>query len=82
MNSLRHLLFIFRTCLTQLNDIRQPQVMEDNDPTGYKSTSAVAAKEAANIKVIEMPPPSPDLEALDGNWQAHNSTSLRKGTFT
>ena len=65
MNSLRHLLFIFHTCLTQLNDICQPQVMEDNDPTGYKSTAAVAAKEAAKITVVEMPPRSPDLNPLD-----------------
>ena len=39
--------------------------MEDNDPTGYKSNSAIAAKEAAKIEIVEMPPRSPDLNPLD-----------------
>jgi len=39
--------------------------VEDNDPTGYKSHAASDAKIAANIKVVEMPPRSPDLNPLD-----------------
>ena len=41
------------------------RVMEDNDPTDYKSSAAVSAKSAANIRVVEMPPRSPDLNPLD-----------------
>ena len=39
--------------------------MEDNDPTDSKSSAAVSAKSAANIRVVEMPPRSPDLNPLD-----------------
>ena len=52
--------------------------MEDNDPTGYKSTSAVAAREAANIKVIEMPPRSPDLNPLDFSVWAEIIRRMRR----
>ena len=41
------------------------RVMEDNNPTGCKSKAAVAAKKAANIRVVEMLPRSPDLNPLD-----------------
>ena len=39
--------------------------MEDNDPTGYKSSVAIKAKQAAKIEVIALPPRSPDLNPLD-----------------
>ena len=40
-------------------------VLEDNDPSGYKSRKAVAAKKAAGIVTDDLPPRSPDLNVLD-----------------
>ena len=51
--------------------------MEDNDPTGYKSTSALAAKLAAKIRVAEMPPRSPDFNPLDFNVWAEINRKMR-----
>ena len=39
--------------------------LEDNDPTGYKSTAAKNAKRALNIIPIEFPTYSPDLNPCD-----------------
>ena len=39
---------------------RKYTVLEDNDPTGYKSNKAIAAKAAASIEAIEFPKYSPD----------------------
>ena len=44
---------------------RTHKVLEDNDPTGYKSGAGVAAKRASKIDVFEMPCRSPDLNPLD-----------------
>ena len=38
---------------------------EDNDPTGYKSKKAIAAKGKWNITAISWPKYSPDLHPLD-----------------
>ena len=46
-------------------DKRQYLVLEDNDPTGYKSGKAVAAKERLHIKAMMFPRYSPDLNPLD-----------------
>jgi hypothetical protein len=40
-------------------------VLEDNDPAGYKSKRALAAKEAAGIVIDDLPKRSPDLNVLD-----------------
>ena len=40
-------------------------MLEDNDPTGYKSTDAGAAKAAAKIQPFRIPPRSPDLNVMD-----------------
>ena len=40
-------------------------VAEDNDPVGYKSSKAIAAKQHLNIKTITWPRYSPDLMPLD-----------------
>ena len=54
------------------------QVLEDNDPAGYKSRKAVAKKAELGIKVMELPPRSPDLNVLDYClWHTIN-TRLRK----
>ena len=40
-------------------------VMEDNDPAGYKSKSALAAKSSVGIETMDLPKRSPDLNVLD-----------------
>ena len=40
-------------------------LLEDNDPAGYKSNLAKAAKAAAKIDVLPFPKRSPDLNPLD-----------------
>ena len=57
--------------------ICHPKVMEDNDPTGYKSTAGKAAKTAANISVVEMPPRSPDLNPLNYSIWAEINRKMR-----
>ena len=48
-------------------------VLEDNDPTGYKSTMGKDAKKKVGIGVFELPPRSPDLNVLDYSlWAAIN----------
>ena len=36
------------------------QILEDNDPTGYKSNQAISAKRDLKINPIEFPRYSPD----------------------
>ena len=40
-------------------------ILEDNDPTGYKSKSAISAKAELGIKPIQFPTYSPDLNPCD-----------------
>ena len=40
-------------------------IIEDNDPTGYKSKSGLAAKAECNIIPDDLPKRSPDLNVLD-----------------
>ena len=48
-------------------------VMEDNDPTGYKSKKGLAAKAEARLEVMALPSRSPDLNVLDYSlWKAVN----------
>ena len=44
---------------------RRYSVLEDNDPTGFKSKKGVAAKQAAHIEPLAFPVYSPDLNPLD-----------------
>ena len=45
-------------------------VVEDNDPTGYKSSKGRAAKKTLGIKTVKWPRYSPDLMPLDFSlWQ-------------
>ena len=46
-------------------NLRSYRILEDNDPTGYKSNKAVQIKQALRISPIEYPPYSPDLNPLD-----------------
>ena len=43
----------------------RPTILEDNDPTGYKSGVAVAAKRRLKYNVLPLPRYSPDLNPLD-----------------
>ena len=44
---------------------RRYHMLEDNDPTGYKSGKALAAKAALGIVAVPMPAYSPDMNPLD-----------------
>jgi len=41
------------------------KVLEDNDPTGFKSSKGIAAKKEAKITPFEIPKRSPDLNVCD-----------------
>ena len=48
-------------------------VLEDNDPTGYKSSEGMSAKRLAGITTDDLPRRSPDLNVLDyALWHAIN----------
>ena len=50
---------------------RSHTVIEDNDPTGYKSNTAKAAKSELKTQAMEFPRYSPDLNPLDFSlWDA------------
>ena len=44
---------------------RRYVILEDNDPTGFKSRKGIAAKRAAGIETVKFPKYSPDLNPLD-----------------
>lgn len=46
-------------------DKARPTILEDNDPTGYKSGVAVATKRRLKYNVLSLPRYSPDLNPLD-----------------
>ena len=49
---------------------RQYDILEDNDPTGFKAAVSIAAKKALKIKPIKFPTYSPDLNPCDyALWQ-------------
>ena len=46
-------------------------ILEDNDPTGYKSAAGKAAKAEAKLATLDFPKRSPDLNPMDyGLWRA------------
>ena len=56
-------------------------VIEDNDPTGYKSRKGEAAKRAAKIITDDLPKRSPDLNVLDYRlWSEINRRMRRQET--
>ena len=58
---------------------RRHLILEDNDPSGYKSKRAIAAKAANKIDVLELPRRSPDLNPLDyGSWAELNKRLRRQ----
>ena len=52
---------------------RSWSVLEENDPTGYKSTAGKDAKKQVGIDIFELPPRSPDLNVLDDSLWAEVS---------
>ena len=52
-------------------------VLEDNDPTGYKSNMAKNAKQELDIDVLELPKRSPDLNPLEFSFWSQVNTRLR-----
>jgi hypothetical protein len=53
-------------------------IMEDNDPSGYKSGMAVKCKGKLGIQVVTMPKRSPDLNVLDYRIWAEVNRRMRK----
>jgi hypothetical protein len=53
-------------------------VLEDNDPSGYKSKRAIDMKASTNIKVLEIPRRSPDLNPLDYGFWAEVNARMRR----
>lgn len=58
--------------------LKKWEVLEDNDPAGYKSTAAVNKKAELGLDVMELPPRSPDLNTLDYSVWAEISKRLRQ----
>lgn len=60
--------------------VRGPwRVMEDNDPSGYKSSKGMAGKREAGIITLDLPKRSPDLNPLDFSlWAAINRKMRQK----
>jgi len=53
-------------------------ILEDNDPSGYKSKKAKEAKHSLHLDVLELPRRSPDLNPLDYGFWAEVSRRMRK----
>lgn len=53
-------------------------LLEDNDPSGYKSTAGKAAKAAMRMDVLALPRRSPDLNPLDYGFWSEVSRRMRK----
>ena len=53
-------------------------VLEDNDPAGYKSRAALAAKTQSKIDTMNLPPRSPDLNVLDYSIWHEINVRMRK----
>ena len=54
-------------------------LLEDNDPSGYKSTVAKDVKTGLNISTLDFPRRSPDLNPLDyGFWDCINRRLRRQ----
>ena len=54
-------------------------VLEDNDPTGYKSSKGLAAKASVGIASMNLPKRSPDFNPLDFSlWAAINKAMVKQ----
>lgn len=58
---------------------KKHRILEDNDPSGYKSTAGINAKAAVKIEVLEIPKRSPDLNPMDyGLWKEVDTRMRRQ----
>ena len=57
---------------------RTHKVLEDNDPTGYKSGAGMASKRASKIDVFEIPCRSPALNPVDYSIWAEVNKRMRE----
>jgi transposase len=55
-------------------------ILEDNDPTGYKSKAAIEAKRKLSFKAVPFPRYSPDLNPLDFSLWHAIETRMDKNT--
>ena len=60
---------------------RSYTILEDNDPTGYKSTRAKSAKVELGIVPIELPTYYPDLDPLDLSLWSEVEARMDKGNL-
>jgi hypothetical protein len=61
------------------NPRKKFQVLEDNDPAGYKCRKGLQAKEKAGITTLDLPPRSPDFNVLDYSlWVEINKRMRQK----
>ena len=60
---------IRKTLLKHRGSKRQYHVIEDNDPTGYKSRKACDAKKELKIVAAHFPRYSPDLNPQENVWK-------------
>ena len=58
------------------------RVLEDNDPTGYKSSKGLEAKAAHGIQTLDLPRRSPDLNPLDFAFWADLNRRMRAAERT
>lgn len=55
------------------------EILEDNDPTGFKSKKGIAAKSEAKLRVFAIPKRSPDLSVMDyAVWPEINKRMRRQ----
>ena len=58
---------------------RRFSILEDNDPSGFKSRKGLAAKAEAKLTVVEIPRRSPDLNVMDyAIWSGVNRRMRRQ----
>ena len=57
---------------------RKFMVLEDNDPSGFKSAAGIEAKKSAKIRIFEIPKRSPDLSVMDYAIWKRIQTLMRK----
>lgn len=66
-------------CLRKVHgNKRKFLLVEDNDPTGFKSSKGVKAKKDLNIETVEWPPYSPDLMPLDFALWEHVRIAMKR----
>ncbi len=58
--------------------VRNHVVLEDNDPSGYKSGAGIKAKKEAGITTLDLPKRSPDLNVLDYSLWSQITTRMRE----